>query len=148
VEKPNSFQFQHTEYKHKRVSKGGSKVWVDVEGTPFHKAYNRGKLTDAQFEAAKAFEKRYLAVWFRKSAKNLLDPTPTGSSGLTNQEAAIRAKERLEEVEEAMTYTQLNVVISVCVDHKPIGQCEIKRRRYRYLVEGLDEIALVLRLSR
>ena len=39
------------------------------------------------------------------------------------------------------------MVFSVTVEHNAIGECDLRRKRYRFLVEGLDEIANKLRLS-
>ena len=71
----------------------------------------------------------------------------SGMDAESQQEVSLRAKERLEEVLECMTQGQCEVVFSVAVEHEAIGECDVKRKRYRYLVEGLDEIALKLRLS-
>jgi len=149
VEKPNSFVLQHSWYEQRRVTKGESKVYVNQESTPYHRAYHREKLTPAQFEACKVFEKRYLAYWQRSGQRNILDTSVRGSGmdAESQQEVSLRAKERLEEVLECMTQAQCEVVFSVAVEHEAIGECDVKRKRYRYLVEGLDEIALKLRLS-
>ena len=149
MEKPNSFVLQHGWYEQRRVTKGEAKVYVNQESTPYHRAYHREKLTPAQFEACKVFEKRYLAYWQRSGQRNILDTSVRGSSMdvESQQEASLRAKERLEEVLECMTKGQCEVVFSVAVEHEAIGECDVKRKRYRYLVEGLDEIALKLRLS-
>jgi len=149
VEKPNRFVLQHSWYEQRRVNKGDSKVYVNQESTPYHRAYHREKLTPSQFEACKVFEKRYLAYWQRSSQRNILDTTVRGSSmdAESQQEASLRAKERLEELLDCMTWEQCNVVFSVTVEHEAIGECDVKRKRYRYLVEGLDEIANKLRLS-
>jgi hypothetical protein len=149
VEKPNSFVLQHSWYEQRRVKKGDSKVYVNQESTPYHRAYHRDKLTPAQFEACKVFEKRYLAYWQRSGQRNILDTTVRGSGmdSESQQEASLRAKERLEEVLECMTKGQCEVVFSVAVEHEAIGECDLKRKRYRFLVEGLDEIANKLRLS-
>ncbi len=149
MEKPNSFVLQHSWYEQRRVTKGEPKVYVNQESTPYHRAYHREKLSPAQFEACKVFEKRYLAYWQRSGQRNILDTSVRGSSMdvESQQEASLRAKERLEEVLECMTQGQCEVVFSVAVEHEAIGECDVKRKRYRYLVEGLDEIALKLRLS-
>ena len=148
MEKPNSFVLQHSWYEQRRVTKGEPKVYVNQESTPYHRAYHREKLTPAQFEACKVFEKRYLGYWQRSGQRNILDTSVRGSSMdvESQQEASLRAKEKLEEVLECMTKAQCEVVFSVAVEHEAIGECDLKRKRYRYLVEGLDEIANKLRL--
>ena len=149
MEKPNSFLFNKFWFEKKRVNKGEAKVYVNQETTPFHRAYHREKLTPQQFEAAKEIEKRYLAYWQRTSQRNILDTSPRGSSvdSESQQEYALRAKEKIIEVEDVMTRTQRNIVYSVCVNYEPIGKCELRRKRYRYLVEGLDAVAKMLRLT-
>ena len=57
MEKPNRLQLQHAWYEQRRVNKGDSKVYVNQESTPYHRAYHREKLTPAQFEACKVLRK-------------------------------------------------------------------------------------------
>ena len=149
MEKPNSFVLQHSWYEQRRVTKGEAKVYVNQESTPYHRAYHREKITPSQFEACKVVEKRYLAYWLRNSQRNILDTSVRGSGmdAESQQEVSLRAKERLEEVLECMTKVQCEVVFSVCVEHEKLGECDLRRKRYRYFVEGLDAIAFKLRLS-
>ena len=137
-------------YKLTRLSKEGAKVYVNQEPTPIHRAYNREKLSYRQFQAAKSFEARYLAYWSRGSGRNILDTSVRGrgSSEESQQEIALRAKERLQELEEClgMTKTILRLLVDICVDEEPIGDCRPNRKRYAKLVEGLDCIANQLKL--
>ncbi len=149
MEKPNRFILQHGEYEQRRIKKGESKVFVNLASTPFHRAYARGTLSTAQFESAKEYEKRYLAYWHRGEQRNILDNSVRGSAidAESQQEAALRAKERLEEVEGAMVESEREIVLSVVVNHEAIGENSLRRKRFRLLVSGLDNIAKVLRLS-
>ena len=149
MEKPSKFQLQHSWYEPKRVNKGEAKVYVNQESTPYHRAYHREKITPSQFEACKVVEKRYLAYWLRNSQRNILDTSVRGSSMdvESQQEASLRAKEKLQEITDVMTQSQREVVFSVCVEHEKLGECDLRRKRYRYFVEGLDAIAFKLRLS-
>jgi len=137
-------------YALKRISKKGPKVYVNQEPTPIHRAYNRDKLNQRQFEAAKAFEIRYIAYWSRSSGRNILDTTVRGrgSTDESQQERSLRAKERLNELETClgMTKKHLSLLVDICVDYEPIGDCRPNRRRYVNLLEGLDCIANQLKL--
>ena len=137
-------------YKLTRLKKGDAKVYVNQEPTPIYRAYNREKLSYRQFEASKIFEARYLAYWQRGSGRNILDTSVRGrgSSEESQQEMALRAKERLEELEQCtgMTKVMLKLLIDICVGHEPIGDCRPNRKRYSKLVEGLDCVANQLRL--
>tara|TARA_B100000700_G_C15057266_1_gene863573 strand:+ start:813 stop:1274 length:462 start_codon:yes stop_codon:yes gene_type:complete len=137
-------------YKLVRLHKKSSRVWVNQEPTPILRAFNRDKLTFRQFEAAKIFEARYTAYWARSSGRNILDQTPRGKSADDDslQERALKAKERLIEIEtcSGMTKSYLKVLVSVCVDYEKIGDCRPTRKRYSYLCSGLDCVANYLKI--
>jgi hypothetical protein len=145
-EVPTPEAFSKSDFDLVQIGKRGAKVFVNRGTTPFDKAFFREKITNRQYEAAKAYETRYTGYWAGSKQRNILDITPRGKSvsvGENEAEYALRRKEALEKLEtcKGMREVHLKVLTEICVYHEPMGDCRPERRRYRLFCEGTDFIA-------